>query len=444
MKIVLVDDEEGLRSALSEVLRRAGHQVVACADGAAGLQAVEEADLLITDLRMPNFDGLSLLREARLRRPTLQVIVMTGFGSISSAVEAMRLGARAYLTKPFESDELLLHLREVETVQRLREVANSGRGKLVGSSAAMRRVYHDIDVAAGSDLPVLITGDTGTGKALAAQAIHQGSSRSSGPFITVNCAAISQALIESELFGQVVNAADKAGVSGNKRGRLSLAHGGTVLLDDINALPLEIQPKLLRAIETKEIWPIGAVEPEKIDLRIIALTNVRIDALVREGRFREDLYYRLNVLPVSLPTLREHIEDIPQMVHALLQRSTHGVARHAITANALSSLISRSYPGNVRELANTLDRALARAAVAQPGISAHAALTISLEHLDPVNANSTALAFKQGRERAAEEWARSAIRNALVRSRGNTSEAARILKMSRTALLRLISKYALR
>lgn len=442
MKVVLVDDDDALRGALTELLRRAGHQVSSCGDGATGLKAVDEADLLVTDLRMPGFDGLSLLREARLRRPTLQVIVMTGYGSISSAVEAMRLGARAYLTKPFESDELLLHLREVENVQRLREAASSGRGGLVGSSTVMRRVYSEIDVAAASDAPVLIAGETGTGKELAARAIHQGSRRNAGPFIAVNCGAISRELIESELFGHESGAF--TGAQGRKRGRFSLARGGTLFLDEINSLPLDLQPKLLRAIEAQEIWPVGAEAPERTDLRLLAATNVRLESLVREGRFREDLYYRLHVLHVDLPALKEHPDDIPQIVQALLVRAAGGQERHTITATALSNLIARSWPGNVRELSNALERALARAAVSSPGAPASAPLNISIEHLDPQPTGGSAMAFKQGRERAAEDWARTAIRNALTRSRGNTSEAARILKMSRTALLRLINKYGLR
>lgn len=442
MKVVLVDDDDALRGALAELLKRAGHVVSSCPDGAAGLKAVDEADLLVTDLRMPGFDGLSLLREARIRRPTLQVIVMTGYGSISSAVEAMRLGARAYLTKPFETDELLLHLREVETVQRLREAATSGRGGLVGSGTAMRRVYNEIDVAGASDAAVLIAGETGTGKELAARAIHQASRRSQGPFIAVNCGAISRELIESELFGH--EPGSFTGAQGRKRGRFSLARGGTLFLDEINSLPLDLQPKLLRAIEAQEIWPVGAEAPERTDLRLLAATNVRLDGLVREGRFREDLYYRLHVLHVDLPALKEHPEDIPQLVHALLIRAARGQERHSITATALSNLIARPWPGNVRELANALERALARAAVSNPGSPASAPLSISVEHLDPLPMGSTPMAFKQGRERAAEDWARTAIRNALTRSRGNTSEAARILKMSRTALLRLINKYGLR
>lgn len=442
MKIVLVEDDDALRTALAELLRRAGHQVSNCPDGAMGLKAVDEADLLVTDLRMPGFDGLSLLREARLRRPSLQVIVMTGYGSIGSAVEAMRLGARAYLTKPFEIEELLLHLREVETLHRLLGIPASGRGDLVGSGTAMRRVYGEIDVAALSDAPVLIVGDTGTGKELAARAIHQASRRAQGPFIAVNCAAISRELIESELFGH--EPGSFTGAQGRKRGRFALAKGGTLFLDEINSLPLDLQPKLLRAIEAQEIWPVGAEAAERTDLHLLAATNVKLDGLVRAGGFREDLYYRLHVLSVVLPTLREHPEDIPQIVHALLVRAAGGVERHSITATALSNLIARSWPGNVRELANALERALARAAVGQPGISGVSPLTISVEHLDPLPVGSLPVAFKAGRERAAEEWARVAIRNALTRSRGNTSEAARILKMSRTALLRLINKYGLR
>ncbi len=442
MKVVLVEDDDALRSALAELLKRAGHLVSSCPDGATGLKAVDEADLLVTDLRMPGFDGLSLLREARLRRPALQVIVMTGYGSISSAVEAMRLGARAYLTKPFETDELLLHLHEVETVQRLRQVPSSGRGGLVGASTVMRRVYDDIEVAAASDAPVLIVGDTGTGKELAARAIHHGSRRSQGPFIAVNCGAISRELIESELFGHEPGAF--TGAQGRKRGRFTLARGGTLFLDEINSLPLDLQPKLLRAIEAQEIWPVGAEAGERTDLRLLAATNVRLDGLVREARFREDLYYRLHVLKVDLPSLKEHPEDIPQIVHALLIRAAGGQERHSITATALSNLIARPWSGNVRELANALERALARAAVSNLGAAASAPLTISVEHLDPLPVGSMPMAFKQGRERAAEEWARVAIRNALTRSRGNTSEAARILKMSRTALLRLINKYGLR
>jgi DNA-binding NtrC family response regulator len=442
MKVVLVEDDDALRTALAELLRRAGHQVSNCPDGATGLKAVDEADLLVTDLRMPGFDGLSLLREARLRRPSLQVIVMTGYGSIGSAVEAMRLGARAYMTKPFEIEELLLHLREVETIYRLRGVPTAGRGDLVGSGTAMRRVYGEIDVAASSEAPVLIVGDTGTGKELVARAIHQASRRSQGPFIAVNCAAISRELIESELFGH--EPGSFAGAQGRKRGRFALAKGGTLFLDEINSLPLDLQPKLLRAIEAQEIWPVGAEAAEPTDLRLLAASTVKLDVMVREARFREDLYYRLHVLSVVLPSLREHPEDIPQIVHALLVRAAGGVERHSITATALSSLVARSWPGNVRELASALERALARAAISQPGTSGLAPLSISVEHLDPLPLGITPMAFKQGRERAAEEWARVAIRNALTRSRGNTSEAARILKMSRTALLRLINKYALR
>ena len=445
MKILLADDDEALRSALEELLRRAGHVVVGAANGTQALAKVSDTDVLVTDLRMPDLDGIALLREARSRRLGLEVIVMTGYGTIASAVEAMRLGARAYLTKPFDPDELLLHLREVDHTLALRAAAGAGRGDLVGTSPVMRRVYGDIDVAAGSDAPVLITGETGTGKELAARAIHQLSRRAAGPFVAVNCGAIPQELVESELFGHEAGAFTGAGQ--RKRGRFAMARGGTLLLDEVNSLPLAMQPKLLRAIEAREIWPLGSEHAEASDVRIIAASNTRLDERVASGQFREDLYYRLHVLHVNLPPLREHPEDIPQIVHAILARGVPSGVRHAISATALAQLLARSWPGNVRELANALERAMARAtatAQAMGGGVPAGGLTLGSEHLDAIPAGSAILAYKQGRARAAEDWSRVAIRSALVRARGNTSEAARTLKMSRTALLRLINKYGMR
>jgi DNA-binding NtrC family response regulator len=441
VRILLVDDEEALRTGLAELLKRAGHHVTAVGDGASALPHLDEAELLVTDVRMPALDGLGLLREARARRPGLEVIVMTGFGSIPSAVEAMRLGARAYLTKPFDPDELLLHLREVENLRRLRAAAGASRGDLVGTSAAMRKVYDDLDMAAASDAPLQITGETGSGKELAARAVHRQSRRAHGPFIAVNCGAIPRELVESELFGHESGAF--TGASSRVRGRFALARGGTLFLDEVNSLPLDVQPKLLRAIETREIWPLGAESGEPTDLRIIAASNIDLERLVAEGAFRADLFYRLNVLHLELPPLRDHPEDIPQIAHALLARMVPEPERRpALSPAALARLLARSWPGNVRELANALERALARMRVAQGTVGPHPGC-IGVEHLDTASGGQP-LAYKQGRERAAEQWARSAIRAALARTHGNTSEAARQLRMSRTALLRLINKYGLR
>ena len=445
MRILLVDDDEALRSGLAELLKRSGHAVMVAGDGARALPHLEEAELLVTDVRMPAIDGLGLLREARLRRPGLEVIVMTGFGSIPSAVDAMRLGARAYLTKPFEPDELLLHIREVENLLRLRAATRIGRGDLVGTSSAMRQVYEEIDVAAGSDAPVLISGETGTGKELAARAVHQLSRRAGGPFIAINCGAIPRDLVESELFGHEAGAF--TGAQSRKRGRFGLARGGSLFLDEVNSLPLDVQPKLLRSIEMREIWPVGAERPEPSDLRIIAASNAALDALVADGTFRADLFYRLHVLHVDLPALRNHPEDIPQIAQSLLARLVPDESRRpSLSATALAQLVARTWSGNVRELANAIERALARlrASGQRAGGGFEGAAMVGLEHLDPQPAGVPYIAFKQGRERAAEQWARSAIRAALVRSRGNTTEAARLLRMNRTAMLRLISKYGLR
>ena len=424
MKVVLVDDDDALRGALAELLKRAGHVVSSCPDGAAGLKAVDEADLLVTDLRMPGFDGLSLLREARIRRPTLQVIVMTGYGSISSAVEAMRLGARAYLTKPFETDELLLHLREVETVQRLREAATSGRGGLVGSGTAMRRAYNEIDVAGASDAAVLIAGETGTGKELAAHAIHQASRRSQGPFIAVNCGAISRELIESELFGH--EPGSFTGAQGRKRGRFSLARGGTLFLDEINSLPLDLQPKLLRAIEAQEIWPVGAEAPERTDLRLQAATNVRLDGLVREGRFREDLYYRLNVMPINIPSLRERREDIPALAQHFLGK--YGDGSNRLSAGALDKMLGHDWPGNVRELENVIERSLLLASGEE--LSAD---EIRID-MGPRGKQASAEPGFLPTGMTLDDYEKSILKEALKRANGNKSQAARLLGITRNAL----------
>ena len=255
---------------------------------------------------------MELLREARKKRPDLEVIVMTAYGTIPSVIEAMKLGARAYLTKPFKADELLLHLRNIEEVIQLRSVASrAGRGGLVGSSAPMRRVYTEIDIGAASDAPILITGETGSGKDLAANAVHELSSQRNAAFMAVNLGAIPHELAEDELFGHEKGAF--TGAHARKKGRFALAEGGTLFLDEIDSLPLELQPKLLHAIESNEIWLLGSERKHKMNVRIIAATNADIEKLVREGRFREDLFYRLNVLRIAMPPLREHVQDIPQI-----------------------------------------------------------------------------------------------------------------------------------
>lgn len=446
MKILVVEDDPVVREAMVETLTQAGKQV-AWADTAEGARSqLPDTNLLITDLQLPGMNGMELLREARTNYPGLPVIVVTGHSSISSAVEAMRLGARSYIAKPFDPEELLFHAREVEETFKLRErAARAGRGGLVGTSQALQSAYLAIDEASVSDAPVLISGNTGTGKELAARAIHDLSPRKNSPFVAVNIGAFPKELLENELFGHVKGAF--SGANTRRRGRFMVASGGSLFLDEIDSIPLELQPKILRAIENSEIWPLGAEKPENADTRIIAATNSDLGSMVANGNFREDLYYRLNVLRVMMPTLRKRPEDIPIIVWTLLNRISDRAKskKHPqleIDAQALSALTSAEWKGNVRELNNALERAAAKAMSqdrAEGRISDSVRMT--LEHFEGMATDFPELPFKDAKARASEEWSKRVIREALVKTTGNVAEASRNLKMSRTALIRLINRY---
>jgi DNA-binding NtrC family response regulator len=385
-------------------------------------------------------EGTELLKEARRRKPEIEVVIMTAYGSIPSAVEAMRQGARAYLTKPFDPEELIFHIRTVEETLKLREMAfRFSRGELLGSSLLMQKVYQEIDLAAASDSPVLITGETGTGKELAARAIHDLSAQKKGPFIAVNMGALPKELVESELFGHEKGAF--TGADARKRGRFALAERGTLFLDELTSLPLELQPKLLRAIETKEIWTLGGEKPEKVQVRPVAATNANIDAMIKEGTFRADLYYRLNIHRIFMPPLRDHPEDIPIIARRLVERTNTdektGVRATEISGGALAALVNRPWPGNVRELANVLSKAVLRSKTSSSS-------RIEAEHLDPEPGSFPLLSFKEAKDKATEEWSKGAIRTALTLTEGNVSKAAVLLKMNQNALFRLIKKYGLK
>ena len=438
MRVLLVDDDEALRTALADLLAQGGHRVQPAESGRAALGGLADADVLVTDLRMPGMDGLDLVREARRRRSDIEVIVMTGFGTVPTALTAMRLGARAYLTKPFEPEELLLHLREVDKLVRLRAHAAAGRGALLGASEAMRRCYAELDLAAGSDAPALISGETGSGKELAARALHDGSPRANRAFVAVNCGALPRDLVEGELFGHEAGAF--TGAQQRRRGRFVLADRGTLFLDEIDSLPLELQPKLLRALEAGEVWPLGAEKPDRVDVRVIAATNTRLEAQVEAGRFRQDLFYRLAVMRIAMPPLREHPEDIPQLVRAWA--SAPGQERPwTVSPATLAELVARPWPGNVRELKHAVERARLRAQAATPP---DAVVLVEPRHLDTTSGGLPRVPFKQARERAADAWAERTIRAALEASGGNVTQAARQLQMARTALIRLVDRYGLK
>ena len=439
MKVLIIDDDADLCYSLGLALEDAGHEVIKANDLATGLKLATTADAVVTDVMLPEADdaGIQIVRDIRKRLPTTEVLVMTGHGSIPQAVESIRLGARTYLQKPFPTGTLLRLLGEIEQVRGLRE-GISGRGGLVGSSAAMRKAYTAIDVAAASDLPVLIRGETGTGKELAAQAIHQISKRRNRPFVAVNCAAIPKELAESELFGHEAGAF--TGANAKREGRFMLAGNGTIFLDEVNSLPPEIQPKLLRTLETGEVWPVGGRESLHSQARVVSAANADLQSLIAQGRFREDLFYRLNVLVVSLPNLRTRIEDIPAIATTIMERDPQHGARATLHTDAIAALLSYAWPGNVRELVNLIRRA---AAVAAMDAAEGTPFEIRFEHLDLPGALPT-VPFKQAQEQATDEWTKRMILAALTRTKGNVPEAARILQMDRTAIYRTMKRLGLK
>ena len=437
-RVLIVEDDDLLRSGLARALRSSGRQVKAVDTGEAGLAWVQDHDVLLTDVRLPGIDGMELMTRARAINSRIEVVMMTGYASVAVAVKATQLGARCFLCKPFDFDELIAALDNIEATKNPAAAAGdmARRGDLVGSSRAMCAVFRDLDVAAASSLPVLVTGETGTGKELCAAALHKLSSRRAGPFVAVNLAAVPLGLAESELFGHERGAF--TGSPTKTRGRFALADQGTLFLDEVNSLPLELQPKLLRALETGEVWPLGGDRPIRTDVRLIAASNAPLEPMVQAGTFRMDLFYRINVLRIHMPPLRERPEDIPLLVHTLLRARARG-AQVEISPEALSNLLSGPWYGNVRELANVLDRALARALPATEGL-----VRLDVSHFDGIGEDNPPVSFQDQKTRAMAAWTRATLRAALIRSGGNVSEAARSLQMGRTALIRLMRKHGIR
>jgi DNA-binding NtrC family response regulator len=430
--VVVVEDESGVRALLEEVLTGAGYHVTGYAGAAQALDALssgEDVDLVITDLRMPGLGGEGLLAELRTRRPEVNVVVITAFGSIESAIEMVKAGAYDYLTKPFGSDELLLTVQRAMDESRLRrEVSRLARGDgavpgMVGASRAMRQVTALIARVAPSPLPVLVTGESGTGKELVAQAIHRASGL--GPFVAVNCAALPDDLLESELFGHERGAF--SGAVKDKPGLFEAADGGVLFLDEIGDLPLPLQPKLLRALESGEIRRVGSTTSRTVKTRVIAATNKDLEAQVREGQFREDLYWRLHVLSVHVPALRERAADIPLLVE-------HFAGGLTVTAAAMARLTAHPWPGNVRELRNTLERAitLRTGDAIEPGDLPPAMVAGAREGLLSVGADQ---------QLPLRDVERAYILMVLERTGGNKSRAAEILGLDRKTLYRKLEEF---
>ncbi|MEW6270013.1 MAG: sigma-54 dependent transcriptional regulator [Thermodesulfobacteriota bacterium] len=366
--ILIAEDEPGVRESLAEVLRDAGYTVETAADGATALAALERREfaIVVTDLRMPGADGLSVLRRARELSPQTVVMVMTAHGSIETAVEALRAGAADYVLKPVLFDDLLAKVERIlehrelvwQTQMLRREIERHVEFDLVGESPAMREVTKLLGKVAPTRSTVLITGESGTGKEVIARAIHVASELRNKIFLPVNCAAIPESLLESQLFGHIRGAF--TGAVANQEGLFSRARGGTIFLDEIGDMPLGLQSKLLRVVEAREVLPVGATTPIKVDVRLLAATNRDLGKMAEEGTFREDLYYRLNVVNIHLPPLRERREDIPGLIDFLIQRHRRELKRpfKGVDNAALKVLMSQPWKGNVRELDNVIEHAM--------------------------------------------------------------------------------------
>jgi two-component system, NtrC family, response regulator AtoC len=368
MRILFIDDEEGFRALAVEALSMAGHDVESCATGDEACAKLEREtfDLLVTDLRMPGRNGIDVLRTAAARMPDCVLIVLTAYASLETAVEALRIGAHDYLIKPLRLDALV---RKIDVFARHRATLAENRflrgamevdapsTGLAGTSEAMARVHRLIAKVAPEDSTVLITGETGTGKELVAKAVHRASPRSGAPFVAINCGSIPETLLESQLFGHVRGAF--TGADRDKQGLMEVAGGGTILLDEIGEMPLSLQPKLLRALETREILRVGSTTPIKLGARIIAATHRDLRRMIEAGQFRSDLYYRLNVFEIHTPPLRERPQDIRETAIHLLQRICRRMNRPVpvLDPEALRILEEYRWPGNVRELSNVLERA---------------------------------------------------------------------------------------
>ena len=436
--ILIVDDEKNMRRVLGALVRRDGFETLEASNGIAALEVLAEADVdaILTDLKMPQMNGLELLAEVRRLQPATPVIMLTAHGTIGSAVEALKRGAFDFLTKPFEPDEIrqvvakAIATRRLEEAETCIEADEDPDRLLLGESSALRSVVKLIQRVAPTRATVLISGESGTGKELVARSLHLHSDRREQSFVKVNCAAIPEGLIESELFGHEKGAF--TGAASRKPGRFELADGGSLFLDEIGDMPLSAQPKLLRAIQEARFYRVGGTHTISVDVRIVAATNHDLQEEVRTGRFREDLFYRLNVVPISLPPLRARREDIPALSEFFLGRFARrlGCDLRALSGDALAALVRHDWPGNIRELENAIERATLLCN--GPTIEFEDLPGEITENCDPPAEWQSSL---RDRVRfATRRIEREAIEEALAATRGNVTQAAEQLGLSRRGL----------
>ncbi|MBU1191148.1 MAG: sigma-54 dependent transcriptional regulator [Gammaproteobacteria bacterium] len=442
--ILLIDDEVIALSNLSHVLEREGYVVTACKNGESGLAAMQTTafDLVLTDLRMPGIDGMEVLRQVRITSPDVPVIMITGHATLDSAVDAMKAGAYHYIAKPFrlaEAREVVRGALEMHRIKRenselkLRIEHLSNQTTLITQDLGMQRLLETARQIAGTDCSVVIHGESGTGKELLARFIHQNSRRSEGPFVAFNCGALHEDLAASELFGHEKGAF--TGAMATKIGLFEAAEGGTLFLDEVAELPLLMQVKLLRVLQERELMRVGSVTPVNIDVRVVAASNRDLKAAVEDGQMRDDLYFRLNVVTLTLPPLRERRDDIPLLAYYLLRKFSVMMDRDVqeISIEAMRQLVEYDYPGNVRELSNFIERGVA---LTQSGI-------LDVEHLPQSLGALTVRVFKP--EMAAtpttlESQEAEHIRHVLKLADGNRTQAARLLGIDRVSLWRKLKK----
>ncbi len=440
--ILIVEDEPKMLRLLDLRLQEEGFITRTAPDAETGLKVLgkETVDLVVTDFKLPGMNGLELLKEVRRRDPAMPVVLMTAYGSVETAVDAMKAGASDYVLKPFSLDEMALVVQKELDARRLRDENRSLREALgqrysyrniVARGAKMQEVLSLVERIAPTNSTVLLGGESGVGKDLIARAIHEHSRRASGPFIKLNCTAIPENLLESELFGYEKGAFTGANTS--KPGKFELADKGTIFLDEIGDVPAAIQVKLLRVLQEREFERLGGTKTIKVDVRLLAATNRNLRSALEQGTFREDLYYRLNVVPIDIPPLREHKEDIPELVNHFLARLNRESGKHisGITPAALQCLMNFHWPGNIRELENIMERAVA--------LARGPVLEASDVHLDSERTAAAPPAFlPEGM--TLDGWEDEMIREALRRANGNKSQAARLLGLSRNALRYRLSK----
>ncbi len=462
-QVLIVDDEPNLRKILSAQLTRDGYDVMIAEDGEQGLSMLKEhhIDMVITDLKMPKVDGMTLLKEALREDPELPVVMITAHGTVDTAVEALKSGAFDYLTKPFDKDEVRQIVAKALKTKELSgaeaspagAIGPSARFGIIGQSPGIADLYAVLERVADTPTTVLITGESGTGKELVARALHDHSSRKDKPFIKVNCAAIPKELIESELFGYERGAF--TGAVNSKPGRFELANGGTLFLDEIGEIPVEMQVKLLRALQESEFERVGGIKTMRVDVRLVAATNRDLKKLIANGSFREDLFYRLNVVPMRLPALRERATDIPILVEHFLTKFNDRLKKQVggVEQAAMEVLSNYSWPGNIRELENVVERAVlfcdtqkVRVEDLPPEVRGGPAVPISVP---PADANlEAALAGEGGLKEhvkvAMSKLERELVSRALSQTNGNVTHAARLLKISRKGLQLKMKELGLR